>query len=274
MTNKQKSLLSDWKEICVSENPGRLPVYLTRDGNGNVTDYLVMAKKREEKQPSASPENIQRRKTIRLPVNNKTNKFPYYFVEKNHQKKSLESPYRPKLQKAISETKHTVLTEKNRRVHKNQITGPVYTQPGETTEMTFQKSRRHMSESPRRGRRSTSPRKQKRNAFGQFTHNTEPEIETTTVVQPGSTTPAYEPSNLFMPNLFVNSAEEGEINISTEIEPEGKTNSEIKREENFEPADAEIDNNLQNTTENQMITEKKPERIRRRPNFYGAVRYC
>ena len=140
--------------------------------------------------------------------------------------------------------------------------------------MTFQKSRRHMSDSPRRGGRSTSPRKQKRNAFGQFTHNTEPEIETVPITQPGSTTPAYEPSNLFVPNLFVNSAEEGEINISTEIEPEGNINSEMKREENSEPAYAEIENNFQTAAENQVNTERKSGKNRRRPNYYGAVRYC
>ena len=30
LINKQTSLLSDWKSICDLENPGRLPVYITR----------------------------------------------------------------------------------------------------------------------------------------------------------------------------------------------------------------------------------------------------
>ena len=43
----------------------------------------------------------------------------------------FESKFKPKIQKAISETGHTVLTEDNRREHKNQITGPIYTRPDE-----------------------------------------------------------------------------------------------------------------------------------------------
>ena len=64
----------------------------------------------------------------------------------------------------------------------------------------------------------------------------EEEIGNTTTDHPGLSTPAYEPNNLFMPNYFVNSAEEGEINNSTELEiDEGKINSEIKTEEIQEP---------------------------------------
>ena len=63
-----------------------------------------------------------------------------------------------------------------------------------------------------------------------------------------------------------NSAEEGEINNSTEIDPEkGNKNFEIKSEEINGPQNSE------NTeTENEKITERKSERQRRRPNYYGA----
>ena len=182
LTNKQTSLLSDWKTLCNLENPERLPVYITRDKEGNISDYLVMAAKKTEPEKPKTGTPTLKRKTTRLSVNE--NKFPYYFVERNHQKKSFESKYKPKLQKAVSETKHTVLTEKNRRVHKNQITGPVQIQPGEKLTMTFQKSRRPQSESPRR--RSTTPKHQRRNAQGRFTQNpTEQETETVEINQPG-----------------------------------------------------------------------------------------
>ena len=194
LTNKQTSLLSDWKTLCNLENPEILPVYITRDKDGNVTDHLVMATKKTEPEQTRTEIPTLKRKTTRISVNE--NKFPYYFVERNHQKKSFESKYKPKLQKAISETEHTVLTEKNRRVHKNQITGPVKLQPGEELTMTFQKSRRRQSTSPRR--RSATPKQQRRNAQGRFTHNTtEQEVETVEINQPepgpGASTPMVHP---------------------------------------------------------------------------------
>ena len=76
--------------------------------------------------------------------------------------------------------------------------------------------------------------------------------------QPGQLTPAYHPENLFIPNLFVNSAEEGEIENSMEVDNEGNENLEIKIEE-------------QNKTN---FTERRSERKRRRPNYYGAIKYC
>ena len=140
--------------------------------------------------------------------------------------------------------------------------------------MSFQKTRRHLSNSPRRGERSKSPRKQKRNAFGQFTNSyEEPEEETVTVTQPGGETPAYEPTSLFVPNLFVNSAEEGEINISTEIEAEGNLNTRIKNEEINEPIELETTGNIETQLDNTNLN-RKTVRNRRRPNYYGTVRYC
>ena len=73
-----------------------------------------------------------------------------------------------------------------------------------------------------------------------------------------------------MPNLFVNSAEEGEINNSTENEPEeGNKNFELKPEEINGPQ-----NNENIVVENEKITERKSERQRRRPNYYGTIKYC
>ena len=134
--------------------------------------------------------------------------------------------------------------------------------------MKFQKSRRPQSESPRR--RSNTPKHQKRNIHGRFTPNHETEIEITETNQPGpgASTPMRDTHDLFVPNLFVNSTEEGEIDNSLEIDNgEGSKNLEIKTEE------TESDNTEQiNTTEKN--TERRSDRNRRRPNYYGTVRYC
>ena len=110
LTSRQTSLLSAWKTFCNLENPERLPVYITRDKEGNISDYLVMpTKKIEPEKPKTGTPTLKQKTTLIL-VNE--NKFPYYFVERNHRKESFESKKKPKLQKAVSETKHTKLTER------------------------------------------------------------------------------------------------------------------------------------------------------------------
>ena len=102
--------------------------------------------------------------------------------------------------------------------------------------MTFQKSRRPQSESPRR--RTTTPKHERRNAQGRITQKpTEQETETVEINQPGpgSSTPMRETHDLFMPNLFINSTEEGEIDNSTETyQNKGNKNLEIKTKETNE----------------------------------------
>ena len=101
----------------------------------------------------------------------------------------------------------------------------------------------------------------------------EPEEGIVTATQPGGETPAYEPTSLFVPNLFVNSAEEGEINISTEIETEGNLNTRIKNEEINEPIETETTGDVEAQLDNTNLN-RKTVRNRRRPNYYGTVRYC
>ena len=94
------------------------------------------------------------------------------------------------------------------------------------------------------------------------------EIETAGTNIPGASTPMRETHDLFVPNLFVNSTEEGEIENSIEIdETEGNLNTNIKTEEINEPINIESENSPE------KITERKSERNRRRPNYYGAIRY-
>ena len=72
----------------------------------------------------------------------------------------------------------------------------------------------------------------------------------------------------------MNSAEEGEINVSTEIEIEGNIESYIKREDTHESVNTEIVNETETPIEITTYSERKSERNRRRPNYYGTVRYC
>ena len=130
--------------------------------------------------------------------------------------------------------------------------------------MEFQKSRRPQSESP--WRRSVTPKHQRRNAQGRFTPDPETEIETTETNQPGASTPMRDTHDLFVPNLFVNSTGEGEIDNSLEIDNnEGSENLEIKTEEINEPGNTDLEITTDKTTV------RKSDRNRRRPNYYGAI---
>ena len=82
--------------------------------------------------------------------------------------------------------------------------------------MKFQKSRRPQSETPQR--RSVTPKHQSWNAQGRFTPNPEIKIQTTEIYQPGVSTSMRDTHDLFAPNLFVNSTEEGEIDNSLETD--------------------------------------------------------
>ena len=260
-------MLSNWKDICVSENPEQLPVYITRDINGNVSDHIVMAKKRDTtEQPEQSPRRRQNQASV------KKNKFPYFFVEKNHQKKSFQSKFKNKIQKAISETKHTVLTDKNRRVHKNQISNPITVQDTEKQTLKFQSSRRKSnaatSVSPKRrptpNNETGTPSKwiQKRDEYGQFIGDWVEAEENKTQTSTPERAPTV--NEMMSPGLFLNTTEEGEINQTAESEP-----GNIKQETNI------------NEETNTVITEEDQEspvktrsvRNRTRPKYYGSIRY-
>ena len=54
-----------------------------------------------------------------------TNKYPFSFYEKNYKTNSLGSKFSNKLQTAISGTKHTVTTDKNKVIHRKLIFNPL-----------------------------------------------------------------------------------------------------------------------------------------------------
>ena len=109
-------------------------------------------------------------------------------------------------------------------------------------------------------RSNITAKHQRRNALGRCTQNpTEIEVRTTGTTeaetvesqQPGASTPIPETHDLFVPNLFVNSTEESEIDNSIEIDQEeGTISLDIRTEEIInEPAN----------TESEEITEKVTE---------------
>ena len=80
-----------------------------------VTNYLVKAKTNaEEKAMDKQP-----KKKISV------SKYPFIFVEENHNRKSLEGKFQKKIQIAISGTEHTVTTESGKLIHRKHISGPI-----------------------------------------------------------------------------------------------------------------------------------------------------
>ena len=102
LTNKQTSLLSKWESLCDLENPERLPLYITRDKNGNISDYLVMARKKKTEPQIQTSQSPTTRKTIRIPVNEKINSHIISSkknIKRNHYKANTNLKYKKQYRK-------------------------------------------------------------------------------------------------------------------------------------------------------------------------------
>ena len=201
-------------------------------------------------------------------------KFPYYFLERNHNKKSFQSKFKPQWQKAVSETGHTVLTENNRRLHKNQVSNPINFQPSSS-----------------RGGYLSPKRKQKRGDDGKFRtgfYEEEDILEVTPVeILPRETTPLVRKSDspkegekekepadpeereVISPSIFVPSAEEGELNESgtgNNVSPKFCTQGGgVTTEQN------DFEMRAVNTENSRRISKRL--QTAKRPEFYGAMIY-
>ena len=82
-----------------------------RDANGEITNHIVMARTRN------SNRNVQKKNSVR---------YPFKFVEKNHNKKSLEGKLQNKRQTGISGTESTVKTDTGKRISRRFISGPLF----------------------------------------------------------------------------------------------------------------------------------------------------
>ena len=69
--------------------------------------------------------NRNRRKSGGQTEKKSVSEYPFNFVEKNHNRKSLEGRFQKKIQTAESGTEHTVTTESGKLIHRKQISGPI-----------------------------------------------------------------------------------------------------------------------------------------------------
>ena len=93
------------KNYKVSARSETLQVYSFTNGNG-AYNQLVM------KNPRKLKENVN-------------NKFPYLFLEKKHNRDKFQSMYENKPQIAVARTKHTVVTDSNKIIHRKCISKPL-----------------------------------------------------------------------------------------------------------------------------------------------------
>ena len=114
-----KTFLSDWSEISISAPiKPKIPNYVGRDDDGEITNNIIMAKtKAEEKQANEGPKSPKKKSSVR---------YPFQFVEKNHNKKTLEGRFQKKIQTAIDGTENTVKTDTGKVIHRKFISGPSF----------------------------------------------------------------------------------------------------------------------------------------------------
>ena len=98
----------------LAEKKQEIPIYVSRDEEGYVINYLVMAKtKAEEKAVDKQTKK------------NSVSKYAFKFVEKNYNRKASEGKFQKKIQTTVSGTEHTVTTESGKVIHRKHIPGPI-----------------------------------------------------------------------------------------------------------------------------------------------------
>ena len=119
---KPRTRLTNLKNVIPADSKD-LSVYITRNSTGEITNHQVMSKKK------TTDPKYRRAKTFsqtRKPLNTVSmNKYPFSFYEKSYKTKSLGSKFNNKIQVAVSGTKHTVTTDKNKVIHRKLISNPL-----------------------------------------------------------------------------------------------------------------------------------------------------
>ena len=111
-----KSFLSNWSEMSISANHRpKIPIYVTRNGDGEVSNHIVMARTKAEEKAQAE----------KSPKKNSVGNYPFQFFEKNHNKKSLEGRFQKHLKTAVKGTEHTVTTDTGKIIHRKFISDPI-----------------------------------------------------------------------------------------------------------------------------------------------------
>ena len=112
----RKSFLSVWSELSVSApNWLKIPLYVGRDADREITNHMVMARtKTEERQLASDSKSSKKRYPVR---------HPFKFVES---RKSLESRFQSKIQTAICGTENTVKQISRRNIDQKFFSGPLF----------------------------------------------------------------------------------------------------------------------------------------------------
>ena len=102
-----------------------LSVYITRNTAGEITDHLVMSKKKTVEPKFRRVLTFSQREKPTKTVS--TNKFNYLFkfYKTNFSKNSLDSKFQNKIQTAVSVTEYTATIDKNRIIHRKLTPNPL-----------------------------------------------------------------------------------------------------------------------------------------------------
>ena len=120
---------------AISVNSKDLSVYITRNSAGEITDHLVMSKKKtNDPKYRRGMTFTQKWKPSNTVSKEKNTNYPFTFFKKTHTKCSLGSKFKNKPLIAVSGTKHTVTTDKNKILHRKLISNPIPSQA--TTTLT------------------------------------------------------------------------------------------------------------------------------------------
>ena len=131
----------------ISVDSKDLSVYITRNSAGEITEHLVMSKKKmaEPKYKRGMTFSQPKKPTSSV----RTNKFESFkFYEKNYKKGSTESKFKNKIPSDVSGTKHTVTTDKNKTIHRKLISNPLPFQQTATTPAKRINTRQNTADQP------------------------------------------------------------------------------------------------------------------------------
>ena len=112
-----KTYLSNWSEMPISA-PTRPKIPIMWAAMRMERLPMVMAKtKAEEKQLTENQKSPKKKSSVR---------YPFKFVEKNYNKKSLEGRFQNKIQTAVSGTESTIKTDTGKIINRKFISGPLF----------------------------------------------------------------------------------------------------------------------------------------------------
>ena len=141
-----RTKLSNLKN-AISVDSKELSVYITRNSTGEITDHLVMSKKKSNGPKYRRGMTFtQKKKQSNTVSSDRNSNYIFTFDEKTRIKSSLGSKFDNKPQTAISGTKHTVTTDKNRSIHRKLISNPIPVQ--NTATPTKRMNTRQSTEQP------------------------------------------------------------------------------------------------------------------------------